>query len=119
MNLAFYNILYINNTLCNVDNVKPINNMFSLTIMVEDISNYGQEVFISIQVSVAPENARSLNHVLQNYLILSLIPFCISNIHKINLFDFCNFSVFSKLQTIQLILMQNPTLNLSLALQNQ
>ena len=41
--------------------------------MAEDISNYEQEVFIS--VSVAPENTKSLNYILQNYLILTLISF--------------------------------------------
>ena len=37
MNFAFINIFYINNVSLDVDNVKTINSMFSLTIMAEDI----------------------------------------------------------------------------------
>ena len=46
VNLAFIITLYKKNVSFNVDNVKTINDTFSLTIMAEDISNYGQEVFI-------------------------------------------------------------------------
>ena len=54
MNFSFINIFYTNNVSFDVDNLKTINGTFSLTNMAEDISNYGQEVFIS--VSVTPEN---------------------------------------------------------------
>ena len=48
-----------NNISFGVDNVKTINDTYSLTIMAEDFSNYRQEVFIS--VSVTPENTKSLD----------------------------------------------------------
>ena len=54
MNFAFVNIFYLNNVSFGVDNVKTINGTYSLTIMAEDFSNYGQEVFIP--VSVTSEN---------------------------------------------------------------
>ena len=47
MNFAFVNIYYLNNISFGVDNVKTTNDTYSLTIMAEDFSNYGQEVFIS------------------------------------------------------------------------
>ena len=82
-----------------VDNVKAINGTFSLTIIAEDFSNYGHEIFIS--VSVIPENITTLDYILLNYLILTLISFCASifsknssQILKVILFDFCNFSMF-------------------------
>ena len=59
MNFVFVNIFYPNNISFGVDNVKTINGMYSLTIMAEGFSNYRQELFIS--VSVAPENATSLD----------------------------------------------------------
>ena len=64
MNFPFVNIFYLNNVSFGVDNVKTINGTYSLTIMAEDFSNYGQEVFIS--VSVTPENTKSLDYILQN-----------------------------------------------------
>ena len=73
MNFAFVNIFYLNNVSFGVDNVKTINGTYSLTIMAEDFSNYGQEVFIP--VSVTPENTTSLDYILRNYLILTLISF--------------------------------------------
>ena len=76
MNFAFLNIFYLNNVSFGVDNVKTINGTYSLTIMAEDFSNYGQEVFIS--VSVTPENTKSLDYILRNYLILTLISFSAS-----------------------------------------
>ena len=42
--------------------------------MAKNFSNYGQEVFIS--VSVTPKNTKSLNFILGNYLILTLISIC-------------------------------------------
>ena len=74
MNFAFINIFYINNLSFYVDNVKTINGTFSLTIMAEDFPNYRHEIFIS--ASVTPENITSLDHILRNYLILTLISFC-------------------------------------------
>ena len=59
MNFAFVNIFYLNNVSFRVDDVKTINGTYLLTIIVEDLSNYGQEVFIS--VSVTPENTKSLD----------------------------------------------------------
>ena len=67
MNFAFVNIFYLNNVSFGVDNVKTINSTYSLTIF--------PEVFIS--VSVTPENTKSLDYILRNYLILTLISFSI------------------------------------------
>ena len=89
MNFAFLNIFYINNISFGVDNVKTINGMYSLTIMAEDFSNFGREVFIS--VSVTPENTTSLDYILRNYLILTLIFFSTS------IFGINNVLNFSKL----------------------
>ena len=49
VNFAFINVLY-NNESFDVNNVKTVNGTFSLTIMTEDISNYGKEVFIPVSV---------------------------------------------------------------------
>ena len=57
----------------NVDNVKTTNHTFSLTITAENISNYGEELFIS--VFITPKNTKSLDYILQNYLFLALISF--------------------------------------------
>ena len=89
MNFAFLNIFYINNISFGVDNVNTINGMYSLTIMAEDFSNFGREVFIS--VSVTPENTTSLDYILRNYLILTLIFFSTS------IFGINNVINFSKL----------------------
>ena len=70
MNFAFVNIFYLNNVSFGVDNVKTINGTYSLKIMAEDFSNYEQEVFMS--VSVTPENTKSLDYILWNYLILTI-----------------------------------------------
>ena len=59
MNFAFINIFYINNESSDVDKVNTINGMFLLTIMAQDFSNYGQEVFMSVLVSL--ENTKSLD----------------------------------------------------------
>ena len=74
MNFAFVNIFYLNNVSFGVDNVKTINGTYSLTIMAEDFSNYGQEVFISVSVTL--ENTKSFDYILRNYLILTLISYC-------------------------------------------
>ena len=76
MNFAFVNIFYLNNVSFGVDNVKTINGTYSLTIMAEDFSNYRQEVFTS--VSVTRENTYSLDYILRNYLVLTLISFTAS-----------------------------------------
>ena len=80
MNFAFIDTFYLNNVSFGVNNVKIINGTYSLTIMAEDFSNYTQEVFIS--VSVAPENNKSLDYILRNYLILTLISFSIFGKNK-------------------------------------
>ena len=76
VNFAFLDLFYLNNVSFGVDNVKTINGTYSLTIMAEDFSNYGNEVFIS--VSVTPEIIKSLDYILRNYLILTLISFSAS-----------------------------------------
>ena len=86
MNFAFVNIFYLNNVSFGVDNVKTINGTYSLTIIAEDFSNYGQEVFIS--VSVTPENTKSLDYILRNYLILTLISFSASIFCKNRVLNF-------------------------------
>ena len=45
-------------------------------IMAENFSNYGQKVLIS--VSFIPLNTKSLDYILRNYLILTLISLCAS-----------------------------------------
>ena len=82
MNFAFVNIVYLDNISFGVDNVKTINGTYSLTLMAEDFSNYGQEVFIS--VSVTPENTKSLDYILRNYVILTLISFSIFGKKNVN-----------------------------------
>ena len=62
VNFAFINIIYINYVSFDTYNVKPINVTFSLTVLTEDISNYVQEVLIS--VSATPEKIKSLNYIL-------------------------------------------------------
>ena len=59
-NFPFISISYKGNVSFNVDNVKSIHDKSSLIIMNEDISNYGQKVFISVSVA-------------SNHLILTLI----------------------------------------------
>ena len=73
MIFAFVNIFCLNNVSFGVDNIKTINGTYSLTIMAVDFSDYRQEVFIS--VSVTTENTKSLDYILRNYLILTLISF--------------------------------------------
>ena len=76
MIFAFVNIFCLNNVSFGVDNIKTINGTYSLTIMAVDFSDYRQEVFIS--VSVTTENTKSLDYILRNYLILTLISFSAS-----------------------------------------
>ena len=71
MNFAFVNIFYLNSVSFDVDNVKTFNGTYSLTIMIDSFSNYGQEVFISICITSV--NTKSLDYILQN---LTLISFC-------------------------------------------
>ena len=99
INFAFINIFYINNVSFDVDNIKTINRTCSLTIMAENFSNYEHEIFISAPVT--PENIASLDYILWNYLILTLISFCTSTFSKNNsrilkviLSGCCNFSMF-------------------------
>ena len=65
MNFAFVTIF--SNVSYGADNIKIINGTHSLTIMAEDFSNYGEEVFIS--ASVTRQNAKSLDYILRNYLM--------------------------------------------------
>ena len=122
MNFAFVNIFYLNNVSFGVDNVKTINGTYSLTIIAQDFSNYGQEVFIS--VSVTPENTKSLDYILRNYLILTLISFSIFaknrvlNFSKLFISIFVIFLCFCKAPNNS-IDSENPVLNLRFALQNQ
>ena len=86
MNFAFVNRFYLNNVSFGVDNVKSINGTYSLTIMAEVFSNYGQEVLISVPVT--PENTKSLAYILRNYLILTLISFSASILCKNRVLNF-------------------------------
>ena len=94
MNFAFINIFYINNVSFDVDNVKTISGTFSLMNMAENFSNYGHEIFIS--VSVTPQNITSLDNIIWNYLILTLISFCASTFCKNRVLSFSKsfFSIF-------------------------
>ena len=92
MNFAFVDILYLKNVSFGVDNVKTINGTYSLTVMAEDFSNYGQEVFIS--VSVIPENTKLLDYILRNYLILTLISFSIFGKNRVLNFSKLFISIF-------------------------
>ena len=87
VNFAFINIIYINYVSFDTYNVKPINVTFSLTVLTEDISNYVQEVLIS--VSATPEKIKSLNYILWNYLTLTIISFCASIFCKNSFLWFC------------------------------
>ena len=99
VNVVFISILFTNNLPFNVDNVKTINGMFSLTIMDEDISNCWQEVFIS--VSITPEILRHWIIFFGTILFLILISFCVSvfcknkssQFYKVSLLDFCTSSM--------------------------
>ena len=73
MDFGFINIFYLNNASIGVDNVKTINGTFSLGIVAEDFSTYGQEVFVS--VSVTPENTKisKPKHFLKFYQVLLLL----------------------------------------------
>ena len=57
MNFTFVNIFYLNNVSLGADNLKSINDTYSLTIMAEDFSNYGQKLLIFF--SATPENTKS------------------------------------------------------------
>ena len=89
MNFAFVNMFYLNNVSFGVDNIKIISGTYSLTIMAEDFSSYGQEVFIS--VSVTPENTKSLVYILPNYLLLTSISYCASIFCKNRVLNFSKF----------------------------
>ena len=52
MNFVFVNIFYLNNASFRVDKVKTISGTYSLMIIAEDFSNYGQEVYISVSVTL-------------------------------------------------------------------
>ena len=58
MYILYVNIFYLKNVSFGADNVKTINNTYSLTIMAQDFSNYRQKVFMS--ASVTPENTYKL-----------------------------------------------------------
>ena len=62
--------------------------------MAKDFSNQGHEIFIS--ASVTPENITSLDYILRNYPILTLISFCSSIFRKNRVLKFPKlfFSIF-------------------------
>ena len=68
-------------------------------------SNYRQEVFISI--SVTPENTKSLDYILWNYLILTLISFCASIFCKDRVLNF--WKLFIWIFVISLCFCKAPT----------
>ena len=71
--------------------------------MAEDISDYGQNYS---HVSVTPENTESLDYILQNYLTLSLIPFCTSIFCKNRVLNFTK--LFSSIFVIFLCFCKDP-----------
>ena len=91
ISFAFINTFYVNNISFDVDNVKTVNDTFSLKVVAGDFSYYGHGIFIS--VSVTPENTTSLDYILRNYLILTLISFCTSILGK-NKFPKLFFSIY-------------------------
>ena len=107
MNFAFVNIFYLNNVSFGVDNVKTVNSTYSLTIMAEDFSNYGQEVFIP--VSVTPENITSLDYLLRSYVILTLIFFSTSIFCKNRVLNFSK--LFTSIVVIFLFLQSSKQFN--------
>ena len=98
--ILLVNIFYLKNVSFGADNVKTINNTYSLAILAEDFSNYRQKVFIS--ASVTPENTISywiysseLFYFDINFL--SCKDICrkqISQFLKAICFYFCNVSMF-------------------------
>ena len=76
MHFAFINIIYISDVSFDVDNVKTIN---------------GQEVFISVSATL--ENAKSMDYIFQNYLILALISFSASIFDKNTVLNFSSYSL--------------------------
>ena len=54
--------------------------------MAEDFSNYRQEVLLS--VSVTRKNTNSLDYILRNYLVLTLISFTTSIFYKNRVLNF-------------------------------
>ena len=75
MHFAYINIIYVSDVSFDVDNVKTIN---------------GQEVFISVSVTL--ENAKSMDYIFQNYLILTLISFSASIFDKNTVLSFSSYS---------------------------
>ena len=75
MHFAYINITYVSDVSFDVDNVKTIN---------------GQEVFISVSVTL--ENAKSMDYIFQNYLILTLISFSASIFDKNTVLSFSSYS---------------------------
>ena len=75
MHFAYINIIYVSDVSFDVDNVKTIN---------------GQEVFISVSVTL--ENAKLMDYIFQNYLILALISFSASIFDKNTVLSFSSYS---------------------------
>ena len=75
MHFAYINIIYVSDVSFDVDNVKTIN---------------GQEVFILVSVTL--ENAKSMDYIFQNYLILALISFSASIFDKNTVLSFSSYS---------------------------
>ena len=91
----------------NVDNVKTIYSTFSLTTLVEAISNYGQELFIS--ASLKPKNTKLLHYILGKYLILLLTSFTASRLCKNRVLNFTK-SLYS-IYVISLFLQRSKQFN--------
>ena len=90
MNFAFVNIFYLNNVSFGVDNVKTINGTFSmLWLRIFQIMDKKYLYLFLSHLKILSQ------HILQKQS---------SQFLKIIYFDFCNFSVFARLQKIQLIL---------------
>ena len=74
-----------------VNQAKTIDGALPTTV-AEDSLSYGKEEYISF--SVTSKNTKHLDHILRNYLILTLISFCVNIFSKNNILNFCNFSLF-------------------------
>ena len=77
--LAFFNIFFINNVPLIVNQAKTIDGALPTT-MGEDSLSYGKEGYISF--SVTSKNTKHLDYTLRNYLILTLISFCVNIFSK-------------------------------------
>ena len=77
--LAFFNIFFINNVPLIVNQAKNIDGALPTT-MAEDSLSYGKEEYIYF--SVTSKNTKHLDYILRNYIILTLISFCVNIFSK-------------------------------------